>query len=81
VLDSYKNVEERIAEPFIKIKRIYECGLDLIRDHYIEEMAPEMKKLDTLKTFLEKSNLNNVKKHYNDKDFNDTLLKCVLPGK
>jgi hypothetical protein len=54
--------------------------LELIRDRYFEEMAPELKKLKELETFLDKSSASNLRKHFHDKDFNNLLLNCLLPG-
>jgi hypothetical protein len=49
----------------------------MIKDHFLHEVEPEMKKMVFLKKFLEDSKEANVKKNYNNKKIQDSVYLAI----
>lgn len=50
---SFDNLQNIVIEPFKRIVKLFESGFDLIKEHFLHEIEPELKKMSYLKKFLE----------------------------
>ncbi|KRX03365.1 WD40-repeat-containing domain [Pseudocohnilembus persalinus] len=51
--NQYKNIVQKIQEPFEQIKELFTQSMNLILSHWLQEYEPELRKLYNIKEFLQ----------------------------